>query len=154
MSNYYGYRCYDSEGNALGWFYTFGYEEELNSTTTNLDWCKRWKTERGAKKNFDYYNERWKFRKDGYLKIEIMPEKPPDIYERQQKWQQENPEVVQKSKAKYDAENPVWSLRIKADIREWLEAERWSDETGEPETNAALINRKLEKLMKLEQQGL
>lgn len=60
---------------------------------------------------------------------------------------------MQESKAKYDAENPVWSIRIKKEIRDWLEEERWSDDKDEPETNAALINRKLEKLMKLEQEG-
>jgi hypothetical protein len=34
-----------------------------------------------------------------------------------------------------------------------LEEERWDDENGKPEPLAALVIRKLTKLMKLEQQG-
>lgn len=71
----------------------------------------------------------------------------------QKKWDKAHPEAIKEFKAKYDAENPVWSFRPPSEIREWLEEERWSDEDGKPETNAALIIRKLEKLMKLEQQG-
>lgn len=151
---YYGYQCYDNEGNPLGWLYAHSNDTELAFTTRIFDWCKRWKTEQGAKKNFDWYNNRWHFKtKGGYLKIEVMPEIPSDPYQNQQKWQQKNPDTVQESKAKYDAGNPVWSVRLKSEIREWLEEERWADDNGIPETNAALVNRKLEKLMQLERQG-
>lgn len=153
MNKYYGYQSYDNEGNALGWLYTYNNDTELAFTKEKIHWCKRWKTERGAKKNFDWYNGRWCTKSQGgYLKIEVIPEKPSDPYQNQQKWQEKNPNVVQESKAKYDAENPVWAIRLKLEIREWLEEER-RDDNGIPETNAALVNRKLEKLMKLERQG-
>lgn len=74
---YYGYRCYSQEGQPIGWFYTHSNDTEFTCTKINFDWCKRWKTQRGAAKNFDYYNRRWQFQsKGGYLKIEIMPEVP------------------------------------------------------------------------------
>lgn len=152
MTQYYGYRCYDENGNPIGWLYTTYQDGQLNWTKEYLDWCKRWKTERGAKKNFDWYNGRWKFHTGGYLKIEIMPEISIDPYKNQQKWQEEHPESVKQSKAKYDSENPVWSIRLKPEVREWLEQHRLEDAGGKVETNAALINRILEILMKLEQQ--
>ena len=72
---YYGYRCYNSDNKSIGWLYTFGNESEYVWTNTELNWCKKWKTERGAKKHFEHYNSRWKFKsKGGYLKIEVMPE--------------------------------------------------------------------------------
>jgi hypothetical protein len=72
---YYGYRCYSQEGQPLGWLYTYNNDSDLAFNTTNFDWCKRWKTQRGVAKNFDYYNRRWQFQsKGGYLKIEVMPE--------------------------------------------------------------------------------
>ena len=154
IEKYYGYQCYDNEDNPLGWLYTYNNDTELTYTKRNFDWCKRWKTDRGAKKNFDWYNNRWHFNtKGGYLKIEVMPEMPSDPYQSQQKWQQKNSDIVQESKGKYDAVNPVWSVRLKSEIREWLEEERWADDNGILETNAALVNRKLEKLMQLERQG-
>ena len=39
------------------------------------------------------------------------------------------------------------------ELVEWLEKERWDDRDGKPETNAALVIRKLEKLMEMEYQG-
>lgn len=72
---YYGYRCYTKDGKALGWLYTYNNEADLFWTTEDLDWCKRWKTERGAKNNFDRYNRLWQLKSDGgYLKIEVMLE--------------------------------------------------------------------------------
>ncbi len=71
----------------------------------------------------------------------------------QKRWDAANPEVVRESKAKYDEKNPIWSFRPTPELRKWLEEERWDDEDGKPETNAALVIRKLEKLKKLEQQG-
>lgn len=57
-TQYYGYRCYDNTNKppALGWLYTYNNDRDMAYTNCNLDWCKRWKTERGAKKNFDWYN--------------------------------------------------------------------------------------------------
>ena len=72
---YYGYRCYNSEDKPIGWLYTFNNNTEYAWTDKNLDWCKKWKTQRGAANNFDRYNSRWQFSsKGGYLKIEVMPE--------------------------------------------------------------------------------
>lgn len=71
----------------------------------------------------------------------------------QRNWDAAHPEIVRAAKARYDKKNPVWSFRPSTEIREWLEEERWDDERGEPETNAALVLRKLEKLRKLECQG-
>ena len=71
----------------------------------------------------------------------------------QQRWQKKNKDTVRKSKTKYDKKNPVWGFRPDEEMREWLEEERWDDKNGQPETNAALVIRKLKKLMKLERQG-
>ncbi len=83
---YYGYRCYDQDNQPIGWFYTCNSDNELAFTTTNFDWCKRWKTERGATKNLDHYNRRWQSQsKGGYLKIEVMPEVPQtEVYKQQE----------------------------------------------------------------------
>jgi hypothetical protein len=64
-----------------------------------------------------------------------------------------HPEIVRELFAKYDAKNSTWSFRLTPEIAEWLEEERWDLDDGKPETNAALITRKLEKLMKMERQG-
>ncbi|ACB54456.1 hypothetical protein cce_5110 [Crocosphaera subtropica ATCC 51142] len=159
---YYGYRCYTNDNEALGWFYTTHKELELN-WTTNPDlfyWCKRWKTKRGAEKNFDYYQRRWKsYRRErcGYLKIEIMPE-VPSIDENsnrtsQQKWDAKNGKIIEESKAKYEQKNPIWSFRPPSELIEWLEEERWYTEDGKPETNSQLLIRKLNKLKNLECQS-
>ena len=65
-------------------------------------------------------------------------------------WDKNNPDKVKQSKAKYNKENPVWAFRPTPKLREWLEKERWVLEDGKPETNAALVVRKLEKLMEME----
>ncbi len=154
MTKYYGFQCYDKDNNFMGWLYTYNNDKDLAFTKEEFNWCKRWKTERGVKKYFDDYNQRWRLRsRGGYLKVEVMPEISADPYKHQQRWQEAHPEVVQQSKAKYDAENPVWSIRLKKEIRAWLEEERWSDENGKAEGNTELLNRKLEKLIKLEQHG-
>jgi O-methyltransferase involved in polyketide biosynthesis len=84
-----------------------------------------------------------------------MSEKQQEIQtiSRQQKWNEKNPDVVKQSQKKYDQKRPTWSFRPPPEILEWLEEERWDDENGSPETNAALVIRKLEKLRKLENQG-
>ena len=88
---YYGYRCYSQEGQPIGWLYTYNNDTDLAFTTTNFHWCKRWKTERGVTKNFDYYNRRWQFQsKGGYLKIEVMPEVPQTEVSKQQETKQNN----------------------------------------------------------------
>jgi hypothetical protein len=71
----------------------------------------------------------------------------------QQKWDKKNRKTVQKSKAEYNRKNPVWGFRPDEEMREWLEEERWNDNNGNPETNAALVIRKLNKLMNMERQG-
>ncbi len=71
----------------------------------------------------------------------------------QQKWNSLNPEVIKKSQEKYNEKRPSWSFRPTPELLEWLEEERWDDKDSKPETNAALLTRKLNKLMKLERQG-
>ena len=39
------------------------------------------------------------------------------------------------------------------ELVEWLEKERWDDKNGKPESNAALVTRKLEKMRSMEHQG-
>jgi hypothetical protein len=68
-------------------------------------------------------------------------------------WNESNSEIIQRSKAKYDKKNPIWSFRITPELLEWLNQERWNDGDGNPETNSALVIRKLNKLMKLENEG-
>ncbi|MBE9071300.1 MAG: hypothetical protein IM473_15515 [Microcystis sp. M015S2] len=68
-------------------------------------------------------------------------------------WNESNSEIIQRSKAKYDRKNPIWSFRITPELLEWLNQERWNDGDGNPETNSALVIRKLNKLMKLENEG-
>ena len=70
----------------------------------------------------------------------------------QQKWDKKHSDKVKKSKAEYDKENPVWGFRPTPELKEWLEKERWDDKDGKPESNAALVTRKLEKLMEMEYQ--
>ena len=68
-------------------------------------------------------------------------------------WNESNSEIIQRSKAKSDRKNPIWSFRITPELLEWLNQERWNDGDGNPETNSALVIRKLNKLMKLENEG-
>ncbi|MGK7939915.1 MAG: hypothetical protein AB4062_07150 [Crocosphaera sp.] len=159
---YYGYRCYTKDDEPIGWLYTAHQGADLNYTD-NPDlfyWCKRWKTRKGAEKNFNYYQEQWQLyrqKKGGYLKIEIMPEVPTldENFNRtsQQQWDSKNGKIIKDSKAKYDKKNPIWSFRPTVELIDWLEEERWEKENDKPETNAQLLIRKLNKLRKLESQG-
>lgn len=72
---------------------------------------------------------------------------------KQQQWNEEHPDVVQKAQAEYNKKRPIWSFRPTPENIEWLEEERWNDDNGKPESDAMLLNRKLDKLRKLEQQG-
>ena len=47
----------------------------------------------------------------------------------------------------------VWSFIPDPELLEWLEEERWVSEQGQPESNTALLTRKLDKLRRLENQG-
>lgn len=71
----------------------------------------------------------------------------------QQKWQKNNQDIVKKSKAEYDKKNPVWAFRPDEELRKWLNESRGKDDKGNPESNAAVVIRKLKKLMKLEREG-
>ena len=78
----------------------------------------------------------------------------PDKYrESKTNWDKNNPDKIKKSKAEYDKKNPVWKFRPSVELREWLEKERWDDKDGKPESNAALLTRKLEKMRSMEYQG-
>lgn len=158
MTQFYGYRCYDSKGVALGWFYTTyaGRSYEYTNNPTDLHWAARWKTLKGAERLFDGKDGTWRVRsKGGYLKIELMPEFEIPLTRnalRRKKWDAEHPDVIKQSKAEYDRKNPVMSFRPTPELIQWLEEERGADDK-KPETDAALIKRKLEKLMKMENQG-
>ncbi|CAD5988459.1 hypothetical protein PCC9214_05387 (plasmid) [Planktothrix tepida] len=155
---YYGYRCYDEFGNPLGWLYTLKEDHQIVWTENQecLHWCKRWKTEQGAKKHHQYYNQLWQsLFLGGYLQVEPIPvpdEQPlTSPRQSQEKWDANNSDIIKESKAKYDSNNPIWSVRFKAehqDILDWLNEERYDDET-----NQDLLIRKLRKLMKMENQG-
>jgi O-methyltransferase involved in polyketide biosynthesis len=87
---------------------------------------------------------------ENVLQVNIMN----DPYrETKDKWDKEHPDIIKKSKAKYDQNNPTWSFRPSEEIKDWLEEERWDREDGKPESNAQLLARKLSKLMKLEREG-
>jgi hypothetical protein len=156
---YYAYRCYTKESEPLGWLYTFNRNLEYAWTNTDLHLCKRWKSERGAIKHFDSYNKNWQFKsKGGYLKIEVMPyiaEPKSKELRRQKLLEQWGDDVVIKAQNKDDdkSKSLIMSFSPNNELLEWLEEERWTDDNGEPETDAVLLNRKLEKLRKLEQQG-
>jgi len=154
---YYGYRCYTKEDKPLGWLYTFDSNTEYAWTDKRLYLCKRWKTERGVKKHFDHYNKRWQLKsKGGYLKIEVMPEFSEPKHKaksNQQRWNEANRDVLYQAQDNYNQKRPIMSFRPKAELLEWLEEERTVDDNAEPESDASLLNRKLEKLKKLEQQG-
>jgi O-methyltransferase involved in polyketide biosynthesis len=70
--------------------------------------------------------------------------------ESKKKWDLTHSQIIRKSKARYDANHPVWSFRPSQEIREWLEEERWDNQDGDPESNAQLVTRKLKKLMNRE----
>lgn len=72
---------------------------------------------------------------------------------RQQSWNEANPGALKRAQEAYNEKRPIWTFRPTPENLEWLEEERWEDEDGKPESNAALLNRKLGKLRKLEQQG-
>ena len=158
MTQYYGYRCYDNKGIALGWFYTTysGRSCTYTNNPPDLHWAKKWRTIKGAERLFDSENERWRFSsKGGWLKIEPMPEFEIPLTRnalKRKEWDAENPDAIRQSKAEYDRKNPIVSFRPTPELIQWLEEERWGDD-GKPETDAALIRRKLEKLMKMENQG-
>lgn len=138
---YYGYRCYNKDREALGWLYTAVSEQELNAIAIEnfLVWCKRWKTKRGAEKNFDYYNQRWQYKTEGgYLKIEVMP-----------KLIDEDEPNGENSPPSSDKEESSWTIELDdADIIKWLNEERF-----DAESNQDVIMRKLRKLMNLENEG-
>lgn len=110
-----------------------------------LEGAKKWKTERGAKKYLETHvlvgrqGERIQAKWTTIEVVEISA---------QQQYHTNNPEVIRKAKAKYDSKRPVFSFRPKPEILAWLERERCEDES-----DAQLLNRKLGKLMKLEQRS-
>ena len=111
--------------------------------SATLEGAKTWKTERGARKYLESHvlvgrqGERIRARWTAVEVVEISP---------QQQWHTNNPSVIRESKAKYDSKRPVFSFRPKPEILAWLEKERC-----EGESDAQLLNRKLGKLMELEQ---
>ncbi|MEG3898103.1 hypothetical protein QT989_20890 [Microcoleus sp. SVA1_B6] len=108
-----------------------------------LEGAKTWKTERGAKKYLESHvlvgrqGEKIQAR---WTEIEVVE------ISAQQQYHANNPSVIKEAKARYDIKRPVFSFRPKPEILEWLEKERC-----EGESDAELLNRKLGKLMKLEQ---
>jgi hypothetical protein len=148
---YYGLRCYNKDGEALGWLYTYNDDTELVWTIKNLDWCKRWKTERGSQKNFDRYHSRWQFKsKGGFLKIEVMP----DIQQPDKSKGSASKLLEEWGEDENVTNTSVLSFHPSSEIFKWLEEERLINDRNEAESDDALINRKLDKLRKLEQQRL
>ena len=76
------------------------------------------------------------------------------VKSKQQRWNEKHRLAIQRAQEEYEKKRPTWSFRPTHENLEWLEAERWDSEDGKLESNASLLNRKLEKLRKLEQQGL
>ena len=151
-----GYCCYNKDGEPLGWLYTYNNDIELVATNKYLSWCKRWKTERGAKKSFEHYNSRWQTKsKGGYLKIELMPDiAPPESAEsRRQRLLEQWGDDITNALPNNGSNLQFLSFHPQPEILQWLSSERNLDENGELESDDTLINRKLKKLRKLEQQG-
>lgn len=159
MTQYFGYHCYTPNGEPLGWLYTYVEEGTEKLAYTNdlstLKRCKYWKRKSTAEKYLEHYNKEFNFQmKGGYIQIEEMPSSENLINKTsQQKWNEQNPKVIKSTNQKYNQSRPVISFRPPTEILQWLEEERWDDEEGKPETNAALVIRKLNKLKKLEDKG-
>ncbi|MDF5722163.1 MAG: hypothetical protein PUP91_17085 [Rhizonema sp. PD37] len=149
---YYGYRCYNNLGEPLGWLYT--YNNDINYGWTekkDLDWCKRWKTEKGAKNNLERYNSRWQFQsKGGYLQIEVMPDikEPESAKSHSHKLIEEWGEDVTHNIESVHIR--TISFQPKPEVIQWLEKQRKMYDNGEYEPIKEVLNRQLEKLMKLE----
>ncbi|MCL6753328.1 hypothetical protein KBT16_21095 [Nostoc sp. CCCryo 231-06] len=71
----------------------------------------------------------------------------------QQRWNEANRDALYQAQENYNQKRPIMSFRPKTELLEWLEGERYQDENAEPESDASLLNRKLEKLRLLEIQG-
>lgn len=159
MTQYFGYRCYTKDGEPLGWLYTYledkteklGYTNDLR----NIKRCKCWKRQSTAERYLESYNKEFNLQmKGGYIQIEVITSSETLMNKTpQQKWNEQNPKVIKSTNQRYNVNRPVISFRPPPEILEWLEEERWDDDEGRPETNAALVLRKLNKLKRLEDQG-
>jgi hypothetical protein len=137
---YYGYQCYSKDHEPLGWLYLSGYE--YNWTNRDLYLCKRWKTPKGAEKNFEQYNSRWQHQsKGGYLKIEVMPE-----------FNENKPD--QQSLQRYHQAPKVIVFKPQENIVKWLEQERCVNDDGEPESDGEILNRTLAELMRVSKHSI
>ncbi|NJL64762.1 MAG: hypothetical protein HC903_26810 [Methylacidiphilales bacterium] len=146
---YYGYRCYNEDDKPLGWLYT-PTATEITWTDKNFDWCKKWKTQKGAEKYLNNYNSRWHFQsRGGYLKIEVMPlDELKPITSRKQEILGEWGDNIVDNKIKEDKKLPIISFTPTLEMMQWLNKERWDSESDED-----LIKRKLHKFMKMEREG-
>lgn len=70
---------------------------------------------------------------------------------KQQQWNEEHPDVIHKAQKEYNKKRPIWSFRPTPENIQWLEEERRKNDNGKPESDATLLNRKLDKLRLLEQ---
>lgn len=134
------------EGNRVRYFSPTRGDPEYNGVdTATLETAKTWKTEKGARKYLETHlfigraGERLRAMWTDIEVVEISP---------QQQWHTNNPSAIKESKARYDSKRPVLSFRPKSEILAWLEKER-----SPSESDAQLLNRKLGKLMELEQQS-
>lgn len=73
-----------------------------------------------------------------------MGDSPQERYHKSEKGRN----VLRRSQALYDSRHPRISWRVPPEILEWLREEQYPDESM-----SATLDRKLRKLMKLEQQG-
>lgn len=141
----FGLHVYDDQGNSQGWLYRHRENGVMVWDVGKVESCKAWKTEEGAETNLAKI--KCKIIKPDWT-IQVKKLTTMTTKSAQQKWNEQNPEIIRESKANYDQKRPVWSFRPEPELIKWLEEERW-----ENEATAELLNRKLTKLMKLEQQG-
>ncbi|HEY9811304.1 MAG TPA: hypothetical protein V6D13_18420 [Halomicronema sp.] len=131
---YYAYQCYVND-KFLGWLYTHS-GGEISFTVQNIEWCLKWKTEKGAQKQFDFYNGRWEHSTEGgYLKISLLPDtfKSP-------------PKHINKDNYLNKDEPLTFSVKSTPEIKRWLEVERQKM----PGPNSEIISRKFAEFIKLE----
>lgn len=64
-----------------------------------------------------------------------------------------NPGALKKAQEAHNEKRPALSFQPTPENLECLEEKRWEDKDRKPESNGSWLNRKLEKLRKLEKQG-
>ena len=134
---YYGFQCYVDD-KFLGWLYTYNQNTEIGWTAQSIEWCLKWKTEKGATKNFDYYNSRWQHQSGGgYLKIALLP----DISENPQKALKED-NLINQELDKIDVIDTDYAdiIANSADVNFELQLVKFGMDLAEARTKTNFIN--------------